>query len=273
MGGPLSGGSSLASVEEDEPVDGGYQDGSPDDVADGHRQQIGEQERLPCQAGNVDAAGGGEGRVEALDEQTDRNEVHIGDAVLESGGDEGGNRQDDGGDPVDRAAGAEGQPDRQTDQGIAQHAQRQRLNEAVVDLGGGRRQRRRPDRTPAEGVLARDEHQHHRADRPDEVAGVNDAPIAQQPARRHFATGPGHDDQVVPGKELGSPDDDQHQPDGEDQSGQQAHDAIGNYARGSGGHGRGEDRAERDESAGQQRQGERRQERRLGLANPQILRP
>src|SRR3972149_10849725 len=97
MGGPLSGGSSCAAVEEDEPVDGGHQDGSPDDVADSHRQQIGEQERLPRQAGNVDAAGGGEGRVEALDEQADRNEVHVGDAVLESGGDEGGNRQGGGG--------------------------------------------------------------------------------------------------------------------------------------------------------------------------------
>src|SRR3990172_3702640 len=97
MGGPLSGGSSFAPVEEDEPVDGGYQDGSPDDVADGHRQQIGEQERLPCQAGNVDAAGGGERRVEALDEQADRNEGHVGDAVLESGGDGGGDGEGGGG--------------------------------------------------------------------------------------------------------------------------------------------------------------------------------
>src|SRR3990172_8179115 len=134
MGGPLSGGSSFAPVEEDEPVDGGYQDGSPDDVADGDRQQIGEQERLPCQAGNVDAAGGGEGRVEALDEKADRNEVHVGDAVLESSGDESGNGQDDGGDPIDRAAGAEGQPDGQTDQGIAQHSQRQRLNSSQGDF-------------------------------------------------------------------------------------------------------------------------------------------
>jgi hypothetical protein len=102
--------------------------------------------------------------------------------VLEAGGDKGGDRQEDGGDLVDGAAGAVGQPDGQADQGVAQDPQRHRLYKSVTDLGVRRRQRRRPDRPAAEGVLARQEHQHGRAQGAGEVAGVNDPQLRSNPA-------------------------------------------------------------------------------------------
>ncbi len=52
---------------------------------------------------------------------------------------------------------------------------------------------------------------HCRADRPGKVPNVDNGPVAQQVAERHLSAGPGHDDQVIAGKELGAADHNQDQ--------------------------------------------------------------
>jgi hypothetical protein len=100
----------------------------------------------------------------------------------------------------------------------------------------------------------------------DEVAGVDQRPIAQQAPAGESPVGPGEDDQAVSGEQLRPADQDQDQAERERDPAQEALGAEAQSALGD--HHGVERRAEGDEGAGEDRQHQRRdgRERRLGHA-------
>ena len=70
----------------------------------------------------------------ALDQEPDRDEVHVRDRVLEAGRDEGRDRKDDRDDLVGRRVRSVRQPDGEADERVAQHPERDRLPKAEVVL-------------------------------------------------------------------------------------------------------------------------------------------
>ena len=198
---------------------------------------------------------GGEAGVERGDQQSQRDEVHVGDGMLEPRGHEGADRRHDGQDAIGRRAGRQGQPDGQADQRVAQHAERDRLREAELDLRVGDRERRGSERAAPAAVGASEIDQRRGAAGPDEVPGEDDEPVAQERPRGHATARPRHDDEVVSREELGPAHHDEDQADAECHAGQNAEGAPG--GRPSSGERRGrEDPAQRDEGAGEDRQRE-----------------
>ncbi len=235
----------------DEPVHGADHDRAADDVADRDREQVVGEEVRPGQAREVGL------RVEArdegvvrLDQERDRDEVHVRDRVLEAGRDERGDRRNDREDLVGRRVRAVGEPDGEADQGVAQHRERDRLDEPEARLRRSDRECRLPDGAVAEGVLLRRKEQDRGRERADEVADPDDRPVPEQSRRGDAAARPGHDDQVVPREELGARDDDEDQAEREHEPGKESHHAVRHRAS-AGGDGRREDRAERDERSGE----------------------
>src|SRR6266571_1199689 len=64
-----------------------------------------------------------------------------------------------------------------------------------------------------------------------EVPEVHDAPVPEEHQGAHAPARPGHDDEVVPGEELGAGDDDEDQPEGERESHEEAGDAVRHAGR------------------------------------------
>jgi len=122
-------------------------------------------------------------------------------------------------------------------------------------------------------VLAGCEHKHRGRSCADEVADVDDPPIAQQPPERESTLRPCHDDQVVAGEELGARDDHKDQSKREHQSGQQPRDTERKCPGGARGRRRGKRGAKADESAGQDREHERPDRVELRLRGPEPGRP
>ena len=116
--------------------------------------------------------------------------------------------------------------------------------------GGGR------DRAPVEAADAGPPHEPDRSEAPDDVADVGEHPVAHHRQRGDASARPRHRDQVVPGEELGPGDHDQDQAEAEAHSREQSRDAEAE--RGFGDDDGGEQRAERDERAGEHRQHEQR---------------
>ena len=86
-----------------EPVDGADHDRAADDVPDRHRAAGCRRGSSPRSAARGRAAVEcRDERVVGLDQERDRDEVHVRDRVLEAGGDEGGDRRDDREDLVRR---------------------------------------------------------------------------------------------------------------------------------------------------------------------------
>ena len=116
-------------------------------------------------------------RRAGLDEQSYGNEVDIGDAVLEASGGKGRDRRHDRHDPVDRGTRAVAHPDCETDQRIAEDAEREGGTEAQRRLAVRDGERVQPDRAAAERVLRRHEIEHRGRDRADEISGKDDSPV------------------------------------------------------------------------------------------------
>src|SRR4051812_2267171 len=82
-----------------EPIDGSDHDSAPNDIADGHREEVGKEKVFPGQGGKVgsrfaDRRPEGTRRA-TLDEQPDRKVIDIRDAMLESSRNESGDGQND----------------------------------------------------------------------------------------------------------------------------------------------------------------------------------
>ncbi len=73
---------------------------------------------------------------------------------------------------------------------------------------------------PGELVLLCDEHEEYGRQRADQVARVDDRPVAEKRPGAHAAAGPGHHDKRVPGEELRARDDDEDEPEGEGEPGE-----------------------------------------------------
>ena len=264
---PLSG--PLADV--DEPVDQAHHHRPPQDVAQGHGQQIAPPKPLPAQPGQdgrVQARGRPKaGRRPGLGHQGQGHEEHVGHRVLEARGHKGADGKHDGQHLVRGAPRAVAQPDGQTHQHIAQGAQGQGLHEAVGALGLGRQQEALAHRARGQGVVPGQEHQPCGGHRPGEVAHIDQAPVAQQAPGAHPAAGPGHDDEVVAGEQLGPAHHHQDQAQAEGHSPGQAHQAPGR-ARGPGHGGEVKHPSHGDEGPGQkgQAQGGARAQGGLGRA-------
>ena len=129
----------LAHVHE--PVHHSDHDGATDDVADGNRQQVGDEDVIPGQEGEI--CGGLANHLEelaisrSLDKQASRDELHVGNAVLETGGHEAGDGRDDCQDLVSCGAGGIAHPDGHADQGVTHNAQCHGLNEGQANLAIG----------------------------------------------------------------------------------------------------------------------------------------
>ena len=230
-------------------------------------------EALPRQGrevGNRVALGGHE-RVVALHEQPHRDEEHVRDAVLEAGRDERRDRRDDREDLVGRRPRAVAEPDGEADESVAEDAERDRLDEAEIRLRCRDRQRLHADCAAAELVLLPDEQDHGGRQRADEVPEVHDRPVARDLHRPHSPAGPRHHDQVVAGEELGAGDDDEDQAEREREPTEEAHDAERDVGAARG-HRRREDRAERDEGAGEDGERERVRGGHAGLDDAHLLR-
>ena len=65
------------------------------------------------------------------------------------------------------------------------------------------------------------------ANAPTKVSDEDDHPVREQLGGRYTPARPRHNDQVVPGEQLCARDDDEDQPKGEDEAGEQSHDAYG----------------------------------------------
>ncbi len=115
----------------------------------------------------------------------------------------------------------------------------------------------------------RQEHQNDQPDRADQIAEIYDCPVAEHLPGRHMAARPGHHDQIVSRKELGSANDNDHEPEGKYQS---AHDARGGKAQ----PGIADDdgiveRAQADAATCDHRQHQRRPQRKVGFLYSDFL--
>jgi hypothetical protein len=104
---------------------------------------------------------------------------------------------------------------------------KKRLHRVVAHFGHGSVQRRQTDQALGEHVLLGAHHDHDGQQRADEVAHIDDSPVAPHPEGADFAGGPCHHDQVVAGEQLGARHDNQDQAEAEGKAGQQPRHAVG----------------------------------------------
>ena len=69
-----------------------------------------------------------------IEQDAERNEVHVGDAMFEAGGDEGGDRKNDGAEPIDDAAAGQGEPNSRANKNVAQQSLKERLGRGSAAL-------------------------------------------------------------------------------------------------------------------------------------------
>ncbi|VTR66521.1 hypothetical protein DESC_480231 [Desulfosarcina cetonica] len=130
------------------PVAEAHENGTADDVADGHGDQILHHEGSPGQRRKVESRGTQPGP--AAEKNTRRDEVHIGNAVLEADGHESHDGKEDREDLADRLARGQGHPHRQADHPIAADGPYKGLAGGKVHLGVGGLQGDQP-----QGAVAR----------------------------------------------------------------------------------------------------------------------
>ena len=208
--------------------------------------------------------------VAGLDQQPrQRQEIHVGDAVLEPGRDEGRDRQYDRNDLVgDRPAGI-GKPDRRAHEHVAQNALEEQRHHVGTDFSGCRIQHGQADAAVIHVEMMRKEDQDNEPERADEVAEPDDGPVAQHRPRRHLSARPRHHDQIVARKQLGAADQDERQSEREHKSADDAH--GGEAQRRVAGDDGVVKRTEADAAACHDRQHEGGQKGKVGLLHPDLF--
>jgi hypothetical protein len=161
-------------LQVDKPVDGRDHHPPADQIAECHREQVVEEKSGPCQLG--ESLHGWAHPFEdvriAAQEQGDRDEIHVGDRVLEAGRDKGRNRGDDRQHLVGRRACADTQPDGEAHQGITEDAEDKGREKAVVDFGDGNRHGGGAHLIGVEGPLLREVDADGRGERAGEIPGI-----------------------------------------------------------------------------------------------------
>jgi hypothetical protein len=147
-------------------------------------------------------------------EETEREQGHVGDAVLEPRADEGEEAPEDEHQAGDFVLGAHSHPDGQADEGIAKDAAEEELQGGSAHLRRGYRKYEIPRRSPAQDSRGRHRQREQRGAR--EIAGEARSPHPRDPTRRdrHRQTADGHY-QVVTGEQLGAREDDEGERDPE----------------------------------------------------------
>ena len=113
----------------DEVIDRRHHHAAPGDISQGHWNQAVKQSR-PIQFSR------GDGKI-FLDQDAERDEVHIGDAVFEARSDECRDRKNNRKDLVDDATPGQREPHRETDQDVTQDSLEEGLPERYRGLGRG----------------------------------------------------------------------------------------------------------------------------------------
>ena len=122
-----------------------------------------------CRAGKV------------LNQQCHRDEVHIGNAVLEPCCYEAGNGRDDGQDLIGGGSTAVGKPDCQADQHVAEDSEHDRLEETQAGLGFTNGQDISPHRAGAESIFGAEANMIAAiASEPTRLPDEDDPPVAQE---------------------------------------------------------------------------------------------
>ena len=116
----------------DDVIDEAHDAGAAGEIAEGHRHEIAQY------VGDTDVG---------VEENSERDEIHIGHAVFETRRDESGDREDDGQDLVGDRPASHREPDREADEDIAQDAAEERFAEGQRHLRRGDGDRRPADRT------------------------------------------------------------------------------------------------------------------------------
>jgi len=108
-----------------------------------------------------------------------RYEVHVGDAVLETGGNESGDWKDDSEDFIDDATAGEGEPNGHADQDIAQNAREEGVPKRQRCFGGGYSYRVNSNRGAVHLPVIRQKDQHDQTEGTGEIGELDDDPVAQ----------------------------------------------------------------------------------------------
>mmetsp|Transcript_20987 Transcript_20987/g.35955 ORF Transcript_20987/g.35955 Transcript_20987/m.35955 type:complete len:271 (-) Transcript_20987:456-1268(-) len=159
-------------------------DRAANDVAEGDREKVGEEEGLP--------------RDGSAAEDAKRDDEHVGDRVLEAERDEGGDREPDCHHLACGVLGERGHVHGHAHQPVAQDSPDERRLKRQARLRD-----RRPDRRAAADERASEEDEGREGDGADEVAGVRSDPRLGELVRLGLAFERGHGDQrSVAGEEL-----------------------------------------------------------------------
>lgn len=163
-------------------------------------------------AARLVATAGERDRARRREREAVGQEEPVRDRVLESDGDEGGDREHDREDLVGDAARADREPHREADERVAQHAAEEALGCRELRLRLRDRDRGLADGAAAQrrGIAADDQRDGGQA--AGDVARVGEHPVADDLARADEPARPCHRDQVVAGEELGAGHDDQDEP-------------------------------------------------------------
>jgi len=140
--------------------------------------------------------------------------------VLESAGHEGGDGEEDRQDPVGVGACPVAEPHCKADQGVTQDAAKEDLAPGEGAFCGGDLHRRLSHITTGQGILTRRDHQIDQDDRANQVARIDNGPVAEHGRAPHATAEPGHGNQGIAGEEFRAPDHDENEAETEAQPAQ-----------------------------------------------------
>ena len=200
------------------PVDHADEQSAAGDIAQGDGDEVVDGKVAPGQTGQ---RLGGQARslgkkFVACGHDARRDVIHVGDTVLEAGGDEQPDGEEDAQHLAGLAAGAPAEPDRQTNQPVAHQAQVEGGQKVQGDLAGGDAQGHTAKHPGAAGELAgRDDHM-GKEEAAQKIADVDEQPVAQHGCQGDAFFRKGHAHERIAGEELRPCQHDQHQAHGKD---------------------------------------------------------
>ena len=115
-----------------------------------------------------------------LSQQAYGDQVHIGNGMLESEGDEGANREDDTKELASDPTRGKTHPDRQTHQYVAQDAAEKSAMKGQIHLGTGNCESGLSHSALADFRQAREQSQKDHSNRTDEITDVDQGPVARE---------------------------------------------------------------------------------------------
>jgi len=228
------------------PIGRGDKEDTADDVAEGDGDEVADGEVPPGQRG---------GRRQIVPQkETGGDEVHVGDGVFETAGDEGHDRHVAGKELAGDFPRRRRHEDRQADEPVAEDAADEGDAEGELALDGGKFDRLLADGAvlPEAGLI----HEPGEEEGAEEVADDDHPPVLQHLGQADLAVEDRRGEEAVAGEELGPADDDEHQADGEDAAAEEAGNAVAEVDGGIAGDDRHQFGAEGDIEAGEETEDE-----------------